>query len=256
MTNLIRLETLIIDSIISIYIEDVVNHLSSLPVLSSLVIISIGRITNQSEIYQKIFRLPTLKYCQTSLGTLGVLNSLPVATSEFSPIEHLVINGRILRYQIGNLLSYAPQLRRLSLGHLDRCTRSQAYMNSISLNYLTHVSLKLCWISFEDFDLLVRDFFRQVQVLHITVDYVGNLEYINAERWERLISSHMPNLRVFDFQHQYNLLDFNEDRQTYESRFHQFNSTFWLKRQWFFEYQYQSNEHSDIAVFYTINPYR
>jgi hypothetical protein len=49
MTNFTRLETVIINNIQSDYIEEVVNHLSSLSVLSSLTIISIGYIKNQND---------------------------------------------------------------------------------------------------------------------------------------------------------------------------------------------------------------
>jgi hypothetical protein len=59
-TSLSRLETLTINDIESEYIEKIINHLSSLSVLSSLTITSTGNIKNQNDIYQKIFRLPAL----------------------------------------------------------------------------------------------------------------------------------------------------------------------------------------------------
>jgi hypothetical protein len=52
MTNLIRLETLIINDIKSVHMVKLVNQLFSLPVLSSLFIKSIGSIRNQNDIYQ------------------------------------------------------------------------------------------------------------------------------------------------------------------------------------------------------------
>ena len=57
MNSLTQLTTLILNNIESNYIEQIVNHLSSLPVLSSLIIISINTIKNHTNIYYKIFRL-------------------------------------------------------------------------------------------------------------------------------------------------------------------------------------------------------
>ncbi|CAF1566917.1 unnamed protein product [Rotaria sordida] len=117
--NLTQLTTLIINNIESNYIEHIVNHLSSLPLLSSLIIISIDNIKNQNDIYYKIFRLPTLKYCQLLIETLRYLRPLSIAKNEFSSIEHLVINNKISINQLNSLLSYVPQLHRLSIGYLD-----------------------------------------------------------------------------------------------------------------------------------------
>jgi hypothetical protein len=260
MTNFIRLETLIIDNIESDYIEEVINHLSSLSVLSSLTIISLDYIKNQNDIYQKIFRLPALKYCQMLIETKQYLKPLPIATNEFSPIEHLVINNKVSFIQLDSLLSYVPQLRRLSFGYLDGSRNSRITKSSITLSYLIDVSLKLYSVDFNDFQVLVTDFFRQVQVLRIIVCFnqyrISDMQYVYANLWERLISTSMPNLRIFDFEHQYRTWYNNYDRQIYETEVNKFNSSFWIKRQWFFEYQYQWAMRTKVAIFYSTNPYR
>ncbi|CAF3944046.1 unnamed protein product, partial [Rotaria sp. Silwood1] len=80
-----------------------------------------------------------------------------------------------------------------------------------------------------------------IQVLRIVADYTRfstfNMEYLNADQWEQLISTHMPNLRIFDFQHQYRSWYNNHDRQAYETRYDQTKSY-------------------HVAIFYSINPYR
>ena len=108
MTNLTQLTTLILNNIESNYIEQIVNNLSCLPVLSSLIIVSINNIRNQNNIYYKIFRLPTLKYCQILMETVGYPKPLPVATNEFSTMENLVINNEVSIDQLPILLSYVP----------------------------------------------------------------------------------------------------------------------------------------------------
>jgi hypothetical protein len=66
----------------------------------------------------------------------------------------------------------------------------------------------------------------------------------------------MPNLCVFDFQEENRLSHHNFDQLTYETRVNKFNSLFWTKRQWFFDYQYYPKRYPDRAIFYSTDPYR
>ena len=255
--KLTQLKTLILNNIESNAIEQIVNHLSSLPLLSSLVIISIELIKNQNIIYSKIFRLLTLRYCQLLIETAPNSKRLSIATNEFSTIENLVINNEISIDQLHVLLTYVPQLRRLTIGHLKESKHNRTEKSS---NCLTHVSLKLNNVSFNDFEMLVTNHFRQVEVSSITMQYIGldrdSTQYLNADRWERLISTHMLNLRVFDFQQSYRGLDSENECQTFETLINKFNSTFWIKHQWFFDYHYHQITWSNAAVFYSTDPYR
>jgi hypothetical protein len=260
MTNLIRLETLIINNIESNYIEQVVNQLSSLPVLSSLTITSSDNIKNQNDIYQKIFRLSQLKYCQLSIPTLRRLIPLSIAKNEFSPIEHLVINNRVSLGQLNNLFSYVPKLRRLSLGYLDGYRASRTYTSSIALHYLSRVSLTLSSVNFDEFEQLIKDFFSQIEVLRIgnntNHSWFSDSEYLNADRWKQLISTHLTNLSTFDFHYQRCRWDYLFATTTPENQISKFNSLFWMERQWYFEHQFYQKLPSNILTFYSINPYR
>ncbi|CAF4327789.1 unnamed protein product, partial [Rotaria sordida] len=198
--------------------------------LSSLIITSIDTIKNHKNIYYKIFRLSISKYCQILIELLQCPKSLPVAINEFSTIEHLIINHEISIDQLPILLSYVPQLRRLSIGNLKEPKLNRTGRGSISLNYLTNVSLKLHDVNFDDFEILVTNYFRQIQVLTIAIQYIGfyddSTQYLNADRWEQLISTHMLNLHIFDFQLSYRGLDSNDERQAFEILINKFNSTF------------------------------
>jgi len=260
MKNLTQLTKLILHNIESNSIEQILNHLSSLPVLSSLTIVSINNIIIKNNIYYKLFRLSALKYCQILIELLDCPKSFLVATNQFSTIEHLVINNKISIDQLEILLSYVPQLHRLSIGNLIESKLHQTKTSSISLNYLTNVSLNLHHVNFNDFEIIVKNYFRQVQVLKIAIQYIGffhaDKEYINADRWERLILIHMLNLRIFDFQYSYRGLDSNDERQTFETLINKFNSKFWIEHQWFFDRHYHQITWSNAAVFYSRNPYR
>ncbi|CAF3324483.1 unnamed protein product [Rotaria socialis] len=260
MKTLTQLTTLILNNIESNYIEQIVNHLSSLPVLSSLIIISINTIKNPCNIYYKIFHLPILKYCQILIELLQCPKSLHVATNEFSTIEHLIINHEISIDQLPILLSYVPQLRRLSIGNLKEPKLNRNERGSVTLNYLTNVSLKLHNVNFDDFESLVTNYFRQIQVLTIAIQYIGlygnSTQYLNAHRWEQLIATHMLNLSVFDFQLSYRGIDSNDERQAFETLINKFNSKFWIEHQWFFDHHYHQITWSNAAVFYSRNPHR
>ncbi|CAF1483173.1 unnamed protein product, partial [Adineta steineri] len=121
MKHLTQLTTLVLNKIEANYIEPIVDHLSSLPVLSSLTIISINNLIKKNNIYSKLFRLSKLKYCQISIELLQYPKpTLCVATNEFSSIEYLIINNEILIDQLIVILSYVPQLRRLSIHYLTK----------------------------------------------------------------------------------------------------------------------------------------
>ena len=111
-----------------------------------------------------------------------------------------------------------------------------------------------------EFETLAINCFHQVEVLNITIQFIGfgldDREYINADRWERLITTYMLNLRIFDFQYSYRGLDYNVEYQTFETLTNKFNSKFWIDHQWFFDRHYHKLTWSNAAVFYSRNPYQ
>ncbi|CAF1376094.1 unnamed protein product [Adineta steineri] len=114
---------------------------------------------------------------------LNSLKSIPMLTS--------------LATKPNNLLSYIPNIRQLSLKNIDRRNTIRKHNQTIILNNLTHVSFKLYSIHFNVFELLVKDFFRLVQVLCLTSLYYGfveNQEYLDANLWEQLILNYLSNL--------------------------------------------------------------
>ncbi len=60
--------------------------------------------------------------------------------------------------------------------------------------------------------------------------------YLDAKRWEQLILSSMPNLSVFDFNHDNHLV--LDNSAPYHDILKQFTSQFWIEKQWFFTHQH------------------
>ncbi len=77
---------------------------------------------------------------------LKILNQIvlqPATIDEYSSLEYLIIKNFIRLEQLADLLTYLPQLRRLSLhslrNHWKKCTTN----GRLVLNDSTHVSLQL-----------------------------------------------------------------------------------------------------------------
>jgi hypothetical protein len=78
---------------------------------------------------------------------------------------------------------------------------------------------------------------------------------MNASRWEQLISSYIPNLRIFDVWFDIVMSPINNQRRI-RSEITQFISSFWTERGWFFQYIYYPTKRDDHAIFHSANPYR
>src|SRR5689334_16236727 len=119
-----------------------------------------------------------------------------MAITYLSPIEKLSINDKLHLNQLNALLSYVSQLRYLSLHHLYQHRDEQIKFNPMMLKHLTHVSLNIIEINFDTFEFLIINLSEYIEVLHISTE--NDFTYMNANRWQKLILSHMSHLRVFD----------------------------------------------------------
>ena len=165
-----QLETLILDNIESKYFEYVLNQLRRLSLLSSLVISSINTVKNKYIIYRQVFGLPTLQYCKLSLSGWSDSELLPISTNEYSLIEHLIITSNIEMRELDKLLSYVPQLRRLSVHSFTLTCLSRTKLCPFVLNYLTHISFNESPLRFRYFEQIIIDLFPMIQVLYLTLN--------------------------------------------------------------------------------------
>ncbi|CAF1043750.1 unnamed protein product [Adineta steineri] len=256
LSQFLRLETLSLNNIESKHLEDLLPRLVSLPCLSSLSITSINIIRDRTPIYYQIIRLPALKYCSLSFKRSFCVNSSLLTIDKYSPIEHLIIKHSISINQLYSLLSHVPQLRRLYVS--DISGSSTKYMKTFVLAYLTHISLNLNSMDFNEFEEMTIDIFNQAKVLHISISHSYDRMFSNADKWEQLILSHMPNLLIFDIQYR-NIIytnNHNGNQEISNTPFDNFTSSFWNKRQWFFTQQYFRKQDRNHAILYSTDPYR
>jgi hypothetical protein len=249
-----RLETLILHNVESEYVENLLNQLPSLSLLSSLVITFVSSVTNT--IFCQIFRLSALRYCKFSFTGWTYGQALPVCINANRSIEHLVITNEINRDELDSLLSYVPQLRRLFVCLLPRLDSKQTKISPSPLNNLTHVSFKITYMRFDGFIQSFIDQFLNIELLYLTVQgYNIDQTYLDANRWEQAISTYIPKLRVFDFVFDRSG-DNADDLQRIETNINQFTSPFWIERQWFFAHHLYRLRYGHRVIFYSINPYR
>ncbi|CAF4707771.1 unnamed protein product [Rotaria sp. Silwood1] len=251
-SKLIHLQTLHMNNIQSKCIEKLLKYLASLPCLSSLIILVVDCVENKNKLYRRIFRLPVLKYCKITMTKFVESEPLSIAINKYSSIEHLVINNGCYLHELISLLSYVPQLRRLSLRDLYGTFIKQTELHSIVFNYLTHISINKTNMTFDEFELLIRNHFPQIQSLYFSRNFDD--EFLNANRWQRLISSYMSQLRIFDCH--CTISAFNE--RNFQDLLNHFNSPFWIERQWFFTHHIRSTsmDRCNGMTIFSTNPYR
>jgi hypothetical protein len=73
--------------------------------------------------------------------------------------------------------------------------------------------------------------------------------YLDANRWERLISQHMPSLEIFIFRYS-DTIDDDFQMSDYHSLTSCFTSSFWIDQKWIFKLLIEEDE-----LIYSIRPY-
>jgi hypothetical protein len=79
-----------------------------------------------------------------------------------------------------------------------------------------------------------------------------NTDYLHADRWQQLISNHMPRLRSFNLQCFGKI--YRRNYQTYHELINGFDSLFWITRGWLFAHQYYEFDSSSWLIIHSIHP--
>ena len=235
--SFIRLEIIILYRINSNSLLSVLEDLSSLPRLICLTMIVEGMVHAPRLIHQLIFGLPVLEYCNISLDWPSKGLSLPESINSINKIKELIIDGPYNLRDIVCLLSYTPELVRLKCYRLLEERISEPMLN-VRLANLIDVHLNLS-ISFDRFEEFVSNILGGIEILRISVMSIGdnfNVEYLDSNRWERLIFNDIPRLHSFHLE-SFGKIHQNNEHIT-DRLIDKFNSTFWIKRNCFFVHRY------------------
>ncbi|CAF1062904.1 unnamed protein product [Rotaria sp. Silwood1] len=182
----------------------------------------------------KTFHLLKLKYFKVEyeIKTLYAPIYRHFDKNVISTIEHLVINIYFSYDTFYDIVCRMHKLRSLSIDLLtdsDYSNVSSFNLNLPSFENLKRICLKLQKIGFNKFEDVVRKCFKFIEVLFISIE--DDEEYLYAQRWEKLISSHMQNLCIFDIYHNGVQL---QNQLDYDELIYAFTSSFWIEKHWFF----------------------
>ncbi|CAF1145232.1 unnamed protein product [Rotaria sordida] len=208
--SLKRVESLVLVQIKSNTLISLLINLVSLPRLFSLTIYAKNDFKNLNHVYQLIFTLPVLKYNRFNLYGCNRPISLPMAIErQLSSIEHLVMNHYFTFKELYAIISYTPQLCHLDLGHQKK---SDPTIETL---------------------LPIRKLDCKLKVLRFTSE-TEYIDYLDANRWERLILQNLPQLEDFHLKYYVQHDDVYES-SIYLEDCNQFTSSFWIERKWIFE---------------------
>jgi len=245
-----RLESVVLSGVSDYKLLLILCSLNSLPRLFSLtMLLEEDSYYNISDIYRIIFRLPSLKFNKLSLADVEETNIfIPMAINKtFSTIEHLVINHCCNLDELTSILCHTPHLRYLTCEQLVETDEISKKEVRLALSNLTRACFHNCNVDFDAFEMFIKKISSQLEVLRLETS--SHPDYLNATRWKQLIRKHIPRLRKFHFDHQVYDPVFNKLSPNHEA-INQFASTFWIERQWFFEFKDSIDEHV-----YSIHPY-
>ncbi len=228
--------------------------LTSLPHLSSITIHFNNNIMNLTETYRLIFLLSTLKKLEISAnGHLLVMPLLINTSEEYSHIKRLIINHVCSLNELIVLLSYTPQLFHLICMELTKQDQEIHRKISIEMLNLTSITFNTCNVQFNELEIFIEKFCKQLRVLYINT--CEDISYLDATRWERVISYYMPYLRIFKFEyHEWHYQKI--ELTSYHNLLNQFTSLFWINRGWFFQITADIDYWPPIKTVYSIQPDR
>ncbi|CAF2842113.1 unnamed protein product [Rotaria sp. Silwood2] len=249
-----QLESLVLGNIKSNELIPVITNLISLPRLFSLTVYYYDDLKQISNIYQTIFNLPMLNYYKLSCSSPQSFIPLSIASKEkFSGIKYLVIDHCCSVDELIAILSYTPQLHRLTCEEVNESKKNIIEDGLNMIISLTCISIARCNAEFDELETFLTKVSPQLEVLRI--NSFNDVTYLDANLWEQIISQHLLQLNVFDFKYEEPIDEELEGTICHE-RLNEFNSLFWIKRKWFFRISIDTNSQNDNVIVYSIFPYR
>ena len=219
-------------------------ELSNLTHLTHLKLIKCHKsFQNKNNIYlsNSIWSLPKLTHFY--VDTEGYVFYTPTKLS--LSIELVSISGHCCRInEVDRLLKKTPRLRSLSIRHRD--LNDEQYFSSFVPSITT---LKLYDIHSR---LVIKNLLKtMINLTHLTVEtfYIP----LDGHHWERIISNHLPKLRVFRLKMDIQFAEEKNNEEHITELFDSFRSRFWLEeRQWFVRCHWKPQTNYSDVLLYTI----
>ncbi|CAF4737302.1 unnamed protein product [Rotaria sp. Silwood1] len=245
-----RLESIVFYRIQYDVLISLLPNLITLPRLFALNTGLSDQLRNFSKLYGLIFCLPLLKYNKLSAFRNFSPILLPYETNAYSSIEHLVIDYECFVHELTVILSCTPRLSHLTC----KCLSSNSIIKraiSINISNLRYLSINVCYLKFHELETLIKNSFFHIRVLRFTTSW--DTSYLDADRWEKLISQYIPYLRILNFKYTDDI--YNQfTLKPYHLNLNRFLSPFWIQRRWFLELKVSLNYFLCASITYSIQP--
>ncbi|CAF0935853.1 unnamed protein product [Adineta ricciae] len=247
-----QLQTVVLGELKVPYLTNILNNLSTeLNLLSLTLCIDVN--SNCTQIYDRVFHFPVLKYCTIHATVDNLFESLLISAKPTSPIEYLNINSSCHLNHLHICLSHVPQLRHLLVESIHTVDNVDLQDYSRDFNQLTSVVLMLKKIDFQLFATFVDKHFRRLRKLTISVP--DENDHIDAEQWQYLIVSFMPCLKTFDYQLG-TLSCYSNEHISHKTLLKTFQTSFWAERHWHFALEsYLPTFQLKQEILYSTQPY-
>ncbi|CAF4944798.1 unnamed protein product [Rotaria sp. Silwood1] len=249
-----RLESLILHGIKYNEIISLLPSLTNLPRLSSLNI-SLDDVLNDSNaIYRLIFRLPMLKYNKLSAKKIVLQDSVSITSKQqLTSVEQLVIDHPCTLESLYDILSCTSKLHRLTCGHLFPMNQNISREIPLKIFNLTYCSISQCYLRFDEFEIFIKQISSQLRILHFKS--YSDVFYLDADRWQQLISQYMPYLHTFQLEY-HESVSGRFEIKSYHSFINRFISPFWIERQWLLNIEIDLNHWPPAEIIISIQPKR
>ncbi|CAF1231863.1 unnamed protein product, partial [Didymodactylos carnosus] len=172
---------------------------------------------------------------------------------QFSNIEYLFIDHTCNLDDLISILSYTPRLCRLICTEVNNSNKYITTKTISTISTSTYISITRCAVSFDDLEIFITQISSQLEVLRITC--YEDATYLDANRWERIISQNLSHLFRFDFKYE-EIIDEDFVVTKYHSLINQFNLSFWIERNWLCKLYIDTDGWNINIIRYSIDPYR
>lgn len=187
-----------------------------------------------SQMFALVLSLSVLKRCSIINETESDGNLLKVVLPTSidlkpSSIEYLTIDDIEFVGTILSLFQYLPNIRRLDCGFDRGFDQIDLNSEKVNLPHLKQLLIRDESIRFDQLEVLIKCIGSQLEFFQFSPRQAH--EYFDAQRWERLIKTYLPRLKVLNLNF-FTIFDF-QFYPTIDERMNPFYSQFWIEHEWF-----------------------
>ncbi|CAF2008726.1 unnamed protein product [Rotaria magnacalcarata] len=253
-SSFIRLEILTLRSIRAKDLIPLLINMISLPHLFSLTINYDEDPQEISNIYQASFNLSMLKYFKLSFFAFETLFSISInVDKQLTAIKYLVIDHCCSLDELIALFSCTPQLCRLTCEQVNESHKDIVKDTLCPILSLTRISIGRCYAKFNEIEIFLTKISSQLEELRF--NSFSDVNYLDANRWERIISQYLQHLNIFEFQYNEIIERYSQTTIDY-GRLNQFKSSFWIKQKWIFKISIDTDSSDKNVIVFSIFPDR